>query len=65
MRFRVTRTSHLGRGLTAPPCEEAVDTPTGWMVELRTLVQFREFARKYGDLVVTHDSIEIYDDYRE
>jgi hypothetical protein len=35
------------------------------VIEISTLEELHKFIRKYGDIVMGEDSIEIYDDYRE
>jgi len=34
-------------------------------VEINSLEQLMEFVSKYGEIVLSNDAIEIYDDYRE
>lgn len=34
-------------------------------IEINTLEELIEFSNKYGDLIVSENRIEIYDDYRE
>ena len=36
-----------------------------WCVQINSLKQLVEFSKKYGELVLKEDSIEIYDTWRE
>ena len=47
------------------PCEEAVQIETKFYIEITTLDELLAFVKKYGDLIVTKDSILIYDDHVE
>lgn len=67
VRFYITRSSirsydRKGRR----PCEEAYKNDKGeWIVDFQTLDELVAFAEKHQEIVLSSESIEIYDDYRE
>ena len=74
MRFQISRTSQFINSETAPH-ERAVSEqktyPNGnvcteWFIEINSLEELIAFAKEVRyELVVTENSIEIYDDWRE
>jgi hypothetical protein len=46
------------------PFTKSLDTPT-ITIEISTLEDLMKFIEEYGEIVLTHDSITIYDDYLE
>ncbi len=64
MRFLVTRTSSC---LDYSPCQGAYQgtEPNDWFIDINTLEELMAFQKRYEELVLNSDSIEIYDDYRE
>jgi len=67
MRFLVIRTSS---SLDDSPCENAYHGSepleiNNWFIDINTLEEFMAFQKRYGQLVLNSNTIEIYDDYRE
>lgn len=66
MIFTIDRTSTFEQ-----PCEEAFrleENSNGyapWGIKLDSLEELMLFVAKYERIIVTEDSIEIYDDFRE
>jgi len=71
MRFKINRTSDYGwDDIDRPPCDEAVFEGNNngekyWVIDFWNLEDLADFAKKYNRLILTSNSIEIYDDYRE
>ena len=70
MLYEVFRSSDAMRtGKVMPkPCAEAfhnVKSQPNWYVRLESLDELTEFIKKYGKVVVSSKTIEIYDFYRE
>jgi hypothetical protein len=63
MKFKVCRTSikHSFKS----PCEEAFSSDMEWFVDFKNLKDLVKFSNKHGDIIVSGNVIEIYDDFRE
>lgn len=78
MKFSITRTS--AQWIDAPkPCEEAVLESrylcakdgdyelwnNEYRIEIDSLQELVDLTKKYGEIIINGNSLEIYDDYRE
>ena len=64
MKFRVTRASDYW-GNNNVQCEEAKEINGYFYIEINTIEQLIDFIKKYGEIVMWEDQIEIYDMWRE
>ena len=70
MKYKVERTSDYG-GSKERPCQKAYTggfdnwlTPI-WYIDINTLEELQDLIAEVGEVIVSKDSIEIYDTYRE
>lgn len=68
MKFKIYRTSDMYPEV--PPCQEAVlkkkgQWSNGYEIEINTLEELMGLISKYGSVVLSSETLEIYDDYRE
>ena len=66
MRFKIKRSSH-----DRPPCDVAIPIDEWdyedyeYWIEVNTLEELIELTKEYGEIIVTPETLEIYDSYRE
>lgn len=64
MKFFITRTSVRGYN-EIKPIERAYKEENFWCIDVENLKELVDLSNEFGELIITENSIEIYDDYRE
>ena len=70
MKYKLERTSDYG-GSRERPCKKAYAEDCDewlipiWQIDINTLEELQDLIAEVGEVIVSKDSIEIYDTYRE
>ena len=65
MRYRIERTSLLFDNETKP-CEKALKSDNKWYIDINSIEDLQEIVKEVGcSVIVSEESLEIYDDFRE
>ena len=63
MKYQITRTSDWDG--EEQPCKKAILEQDCWVIEINSIDELQQLISEVGEIIVTHNSIEIYDTYRE